>query len=242
MHTNCVIQVFKLRSLDMDIREITSPSRLPLTAALTSLVAVLAFATVLTRPWSAPRYKTIPGPRGWPIVGSAFQLDKYPQRSLRKWHKQYGEIYAVKLFAFKWVFLNSPEAVKAILDKQSASTSDRIRFPVATEAICKGLRLVLMPYGPLWRRLRGKVHQVLTPRMSNTFRPMQEFESKQALYDILTNNRDGELFREHIRRYVSSVMMTFIYGQRVPVPVSSFSPKGGAFHNFTWAAVITRVF
>lgn len=175
-------------------------------------------------------------------MGSAFQLDKYPQRSLRKWHKQYGEIYAVKLFAFKWVFLNSPEAVKAILDKQSASTSDRIRFPVATEAICKGLRLVLMPYGPLWRRLRGKVHQVLTPRMSNTFRPMQEFESKQALYDILTNNRDGELFREHIRRYVSSVMMTFIYGQRVPVPVSSFSPKGGAFHNFTWAAVITRVF
>lgn len=54
---------------------------------------------------------------------------------------------------------------------------------------------------------------------------MQEFESKQALYDILTNNHDGELFREHIRRYVSSVMMTFIYGQRVPVPVSSFSQK-----------------
>lgn len=157
-------------------------------------------------------------------MGSALHLDKYPQRNLRKWHKEYGEIYAVKLFAFRWVFLNSPEAVKAILDKQSASTSDRISFPVSTEAICKGLRLVLMPYGPLWRRLRGKVHQVLTPRMSNTFRPMQEFESKQALYDIMTNNRDEELFREHIRRYVSSVMMTFIYGQRVPEPVSPFSP------------------
>ncbi|KAL2289921.1 hypothetical protein FJTKL_01200 [Diaporthe vaccinii] len=177
-----------------------------------------AFTAVFVRPWSAPRYKTIPGPRGWPIVGSPCHLDKYPQRRLRKWHKQYGEIYAVKLFAFKWVFLNSPEAVEAILDKQSASTSDRVPFPVSTQAICKGLRLALMPYGPLWRRLRSQVHQVLTPRMSISFRPIQEFESKQALYDILTNNHDGELFREHIRRYVSSVMMTFIHGQRVPVP------------------------
>lgn len=213
----------------MNIREITCHFPLSPTVVLTTLVAVLAFTVVFVRPWSAPRYKSVPGPRGWPIVGSAVHLNKYPQRSLRKWHKQYGEIYVVKLFAFKWVFLNSPEAVKAILDKQSASTSDRVPFPVATEAICKGLRLVLMPYGPLWRRLRRKVHQVLTPRMSNTFRPMQEFESKQALYDILTNNRDGELFREHIRRYVSSVMMTFIYGQRVPAPVSSPCRKGPSF-------------
>lgn len=158
-------------------------------------------------------------------MGSAFHLGRHPQRSLRRWHKQYGEIYAVKLFAFNWVFLNSPGAVRVALDKQSASKSDRVPFPVATEAICEGLRLVLMPYGPLWRRLRAKVHQVLTPRMSSTFRPMQEFESKQALYRILTNNRDGELFREHIRRYVSSVMMTFIYGKRVPVLVSHLNPK-----------------
>lgn len=191
----------------------------PLTPALAA-VAVLAIMAFLVRPRSTFRYKTIPGPRGWPIIGSALLLDRYPQRNLKKWHKQYGEIYKVKLFAFEWVFLNSPEAVKAILDKQSASTSDRVPFPVATEAICKGLRLVLMRYGPLWRKLRAKVHQVLTPKMSNTFRPVQEFEAKQAVYDILTNNRNNELFREHIRRYVSSVMMTFIYGQRVPKPVS----------------------
>lgn len=209
----------------MNFHKFTSQLPLSPTVALTTLVAVLACTAVFVRPWSAPRLKTIPGPRGWPIVGSALHLDKYPQRDLRRWHKQYGEIYAVKLFAFRWVFLNSPEAVKAILDKQSASTSDRVPFPVSTEAICKGLRLVLMPYGPLWRRLRGKVHHVLTRRMSNTFRPMQELESKQALYEILTNNRDGQLFREHIRRYVSSVMMTFIYGQRVPAPVSFFSQK-----------------
>ena len=77
-----------------------------------------------------------------------------------------------------------------------------------------------MRYGPLWRKLRAKVHHVLTPKMSNTFRPLQEFEAKKALYDILTNNRNNELFREHIRRYGSSVMMTFIYGQRVETPVS----------------------
>lgn len=220
---------FFYESRKMDMRGMTSEFPASPTAALTILVAVLTLTAVSVRSWSAPRYKTLPGPRGWPIVGSALSLDKYPQRSLRRWHKQYGEIYTVQLFAFKWVFLNSPEAVKAILDKQSASTSDRINFPISTEAICKGLRLVLMPYGPLWRRLRSKVHQVLTPRMSNKFRPMQEFESKQALYDILTNNRNEELFREHIRRYVSSVMMTFIYGQRVPVPVSSCSSKPQLF-------------
>lgn len=195
---------------------------LPVTPAVV-LVVVLGLTTLLARPWSKTRFKSIPGPRGWPIVGSALLLDRYPQRSLKRWHKDYGEIYKVKLFAFEWIFLNSPEAVKAVLDKQSASTSDRMPFPVSTEAICKGLRLVLMRYGPLWRRLRAKVHQVLTPKMSNSFRPVQEFEAKQALYDILTNNRNNELFREHIRRYVSSVMMTFIYGQRVRAPVSPHS-------------------
>lgn len=209
----------------MDIREILSRLAPSPTVALATLAAAIALAAALARPRPSARYKTIPGPRGWPIVGSAFSLDQHPQRSLRRWHEQYGEIYAVRLFAFNWVFLNSPGAVRAVLDKQSASTSDRVPFPVATEAICKGLRLVLMPYGPLWRRLRAKVHQVLTPRMSSTFRPVQEFESKQALYDILTNNHDGELFREHIRRYVSSVMMTFIYGKRVPVPVSYLNSK-----------------
>jgi hypothetical protein len=61
-----------------------------------------------------------------------------------------------------------------------------------------------MPYSPYWRKLRAIVHKLLTPKSSNTFMPSQEFEAKQLLWDILTDNENQENFYMHIRRYTTS--------------------------------------
>src|SRR5579859_218434 len=57
-----------------------------------------------------------------------------------------------------------------------------------------------MPYNEHWRRLRTIVHQLLTPKMSATFKPSQLFESKQLTYDILHHNEDLTSFYQHCRR------------------------------------------
>lgn len=88
-----------------------------------------------------------------------------------------------------------------------------------------------MDYGEKWRTLRGIIHGLLTPKASGLFKPSQEFESKQVLWDIyssVNNTKGGEKGREeremsfynHVRRHSASVMLTMIYGTRVPKWVS----------------------
>ncbi len=162
-----------------------------------------------------------PGPKGIPLVGNTFQLQSQPQRQFEQWAREYGELFQIQLGWENWVFLNTPAAVKDILDKQSAITSGRAPAPVLTDLVSGGMRFLLMGYTPTWRKLRTIVHKLLTPRVSETFRPSQEFEAKQLIFDLHTRNDDQGSFYSHVRRYTTSVVMTSTYGRRVPEWVSS---------------------
>jgi cytochrome P450 len=109
----------------------------------------------------------------------------------------------------------SAAAVKEIMDKQSAATSSRPPMPVLSDLISGGMRTIVMQYTPAWRTARSVVHKLLTPKVSDTFKPSQEFEAKQLLWDYLTANKEGGEFYKHTRRYTTSVVMTSTYGKRV---------------------------
>ena len=157
-----------------------------------------------------------PGPKGLPLVGNTLQLGPQPQKILKEWADKYGEIMQVQIGWENRVYLNSPAAVKEIIDKQSAVTSSRPPMPVGNDIISGGMRFLLMGYTPTWRKLRAIVHKLLTPKVSDLYRPSQEFESKQLLFDLLTENENQEDFYMHIRRYSTSVVLTSTYGRRVP--------------------------
>ncbi|KPM40123.1 hypothetical protein AK830_g6429 [Neonectria ditissima] len=144
-------------------------------------------------------------------------MGRTPHRKLQSWAAEYGELFQVRLGWENWVYVNSPEAVREIFDKQSAKTSGRIPMPVASELLSGENRLLLLTYGPKWRKLRTIIHKLLTPKASDTYRPSQEFEAKQLVYDIATNNEDQQSFYMHVRRYTTSVVLTSTYGRRVPV-------------------------
>lgn len=154
-------------------------------------------------------------------VGNTLQLGPQPQKQLTKWADQYGELMQVQIGWENWVFLNSPQAVKDILDKQSAITSGRAPMPVGSDLISGGMRFLLMDYTPTWRKLRTIVHKLLTPKVSSTFMPSQLFEAKQLVHDLLTDNRNQEDFYMHVRRYTTSVVLTSTYGRRVQKWVST---------------------
>ena len=165
-------------------------------------------------------YQPVPGPKGLPIIGNVHQLSPQPQKQIIQWAREYGEIYRIRLGFSDWYMLCSPQAVKDIMDRQSAITSSRPPQPVAQGALSKDLRFLFMSYGPEWRKLRAITHKLLTPKVSDTFQPSQDFEAKQLLHDILTDNKDNRGFYMHVRRYTTSVIMTSTYGRRVPQWVS----------------------
>lgn len=81
------------------------------------------------------------------------------------------------------------------------------------------MRFLFMEYGPEWRKLRGISHKLLTPAVSATFKPSQEFEAKMLLEEILKGADPGkgnEVSYKAIRRYTVSVIMTSTYGRRIP--------------------------
>ena len=183
-------------------------------------VAALFFSAVYlvssSRRRASEGRSTVPGPPGLPFIGNAHQLTRFPNQTYMRWAKDYGEIYKIRLGWYDWYMLNTPEAVKEVMDRHSNVTSSRVPMPVVSDALSGGMRFLLMPYGKDWRQLRSVAHRLLTPKMSDTFQPSQEFEAKQLLYEMLTDNKSQREFYMHIRRYTVSVIMTSTYGKRVP--------------------------
>ncbi|KAF2270527.1 cytochrome P450 [Lojkania enalia] len=165
-------------------------------------------------------YIAAPGPQALPIIGNAHQLTTQPHRQILQWAREYGEVYKIRLGWNDWYMLCSPGAVKEIMDRQSAHTSSRPPSPVASDALSGGMRFLFMPYGPEWRKLRSISHKLLTPNVSATFKPSQEWEAKMLLEEVLkgcaASKAGDEGAYKAVRRYTVSVIMTSTYGRRIP--------------------------
>jgi cytochrome P450 len=180
---------------------------------LFTLLGVLGYWWITALPLA---FRAIPGPPGLPVLGNTLQMGNRPHRKLQKWAQQYGELFRVKLGTQNWVFVGGPDAVREIFDKQSAITSGRAPMPVASDILSGGNRLLFLTYGPKWRKLRTIVHKLLTPKASSLYKPSQEFEAKQLIHDLATDNGDQKHFYNHVRRYTTSVVLTSTYGLRAP--------------------------
>lgn len=75
--------------------------------------------------------------------------------------------------------------------------------------------MLTMPYGPKWRAFRTIVHQLLSPKLTLTFVPTQEFETRQLMYELAHNNNKEREFYNHVRRLSFSIIMTSTYGHRI---------------------------
>jgi cytochrome P450 len=160
-----------------------------------------------------------PGPAGLPVLGNAHQLGSQPHQQITTWAREYGELYKIRLGWNDWYMICLPEACKETLDKQSAYTSSRAPQPVASDALSGGMRFLFMQYGPEWRKLRAISHKLLTPNVSATFKPSQEYETKMLLEKVLKGADEqvgNDVSYMAIRRYTVSVITTSTYGWRVP--------------------------
>lgn len=63
----------------------------------------------------------------------------------------------------------------------------------------------------MWRVTRKVVHNSLSIKATRTYISYQDLESKQLLVDLIDQPK---LFREHIRRYTSSLVTQIVFGFR----------------------------
>ncbi|OCL13591.1 cytochrome P450 [Glonium stellatum] len=175
------------------------------------LIGVYKFLTYDSRLGHLPS-----GPTGLPFIGNLLAFadsNKVPDIT-REWAEKYGEISYAKIGGTHFVFLNTPVVVKELMDKRGSKYSDRPYMPMAFDAVSNRRRQFFMPYGESWRSVRRISHAALNLKTSSSYTPVQDFESKQVLYELLHAKNDED-FYDINRRYSSSLIMFITYDRRV---------------------------
>lgn len=80
------------------------------------------------------------------------------------------------------------------------------------EIMSKNSRIVLMPYGEQWRVVRKIMHNILSARQKDIFKPFQDVESKHLCWDYL---HTPEKWWVSNGRFANSVIMSVVFGRRV---------------------------
>ena len=86
---------------------------LPSTWTIIAAILMLWMYLWFKRPHNFP-----PGPRGVPILGVFPFLGKYPERTIQKWSKTYGPVFAVRFGPKDMVMLNDYESIYQVIPSE----------------------------------------------------------------------------------------------------------------------------
>ncbi|KAH7886508.1 cytochrome P450 [Phlebopus sp. FC_14] len=190
-------------------------------------VSVLAFAAT----WTAISYAggrrqngLPPGPPTYPIVGNLLNFPrKHPHIQFSTWARTYGDIFSLKIMHITIIVLNSPTAVRELIDKRGVLTANRPQSLIA-DMITNGLNLGAARYpDKVWKTLRRAAVAMLSGNDVEKSKLIQRAEASQLLLDIV---RNPENFYEDISRLTTSSFLAIIYGHRAP---RSSSPEARLF-------------
>lgn len=155
-------------------------------------------------------------PTGPPTVPLLGNLNIFPKEDaylkFTKWARIYGGIYSLKMGPGTAIVITDPTIVKDLMDKRSQSTADRPSSHIA-DRITGGMHMGVARYTQDWRMLRRVAHEILTPNACAQHLPIQRAESSQLLHDFLVEPKG---FFAHLRRNSFSVMLSVLFGKRVP--------------------------
>ncbi|EXJ76279.1 uncharacterized protein A1O5_00787 [Cladophialophora psammophila CBS 110553] len=148
----------------------------------------------------------------YPLVGNLLQMPlKNFHLEFQKWANQYGPIMSLKLGGQDMILLNSPEAVRDLIEKRSNIYSARPDLYV--REFGDNLNIVLRDNDEVWRRQRKMYHVRLNVKTANNYLPYQIFDSIQLMHDMAEHPSN---WVGNLQRYTASIASTVLYGWRTP--------------------------
>jgi len=108
------------------------------------VVTAVVLGILLLLKLLAGKHKNLPpGPRGFPIIGSAHLLGKHPHQDLAKLAETYGPVMSLWMGAKLTVVASSPAAAEEILRTQGPNFSSRSKTQFAEILLPGGMILCL---------------------------------------------------------------------------------------------------
>lgn len=119
--------------------------------------------------------------------------------------KKYGDMFSLKIGPGTVIILSDRRIIKQVLDKGSATSSNRPQTTVA-QMITGGHHLLTMDGSPKWRSFRKLVHQEVMERRCNEVHiAVQNAEAIELLHDLVVF---PDQHMSHPKRYSNSVIMS----------------------------------
>lgn len=81
---------------------------------------------------------------------------------------------------------------------------------MASDLVSRGNRMLIMPYGELWRRERKIMHQILNSSQLKNFEHFQDNESALLMSDYLRGPQEWHIAHG---RFANSIIMSFLFGK-----------------------------
>ncbi|KAJ5376467.1 hypothetical protein N7509_013353 [Penicillium cosmopolitanum] len=150
----------------------------------------------------------LPLPPGPSLLPSSIP-DRDIWRTFQQWHARYGPIISLKVGALTVIILGDRQTAHALLDKRGSIYSDRPKSIFVDKYFDRGFFPVLAPANDYWRLHRRLHTALLTTKASETYRDIQELESKQLLFEMLSSHD----YKRTFHRFAASAMFTLVYGK-----------------------------
>ncbi|KAJ6534454.1 cytochrome P450 [Mycena vulgaris] len=174
------------------------------------VLAGLIIVGMALLPGTLRRYSDLPpGPRGHWLLGNTIPA-AFSYRKFEEWTQEFGSIFTLRQGTKVIIVVGRVDAALDILDKQSSRLSDRPPSISAGDTLSGGMRILFVPNGNRFRKMRRALHAYLQPKVLDSYYPVLQREARRHILDIID---DPVHHMEHARRYSASVVLTTTYGK-----------------------------
>lgn len=153
----------------------------------------------------------LPGPRGWPIIGSARDVPLTDAHlKLTLWAKQYGDIYSFRYWFRQIVVVTDPTLAKELFVSRSKKYSARPSFGVSDFICSRNDVLLLDDTDPRYTQTKAILLRFL--RHNSAFQErLMENEASRLMFQFWQNPTE---FGMHTRQWSTRIVMRTIWGIR----------------------------
>ncbi|KAK1989173.1 cytochrome P450 [Colletotrichum cereale] len=182
-----------------------------LVLAMSTLLLLLGARIILTCGKRGANYP--PGPPTKPFLGNALDVpNDYLQYKFSEWARKYGDAVSLKVFNQTIISINSPSLMHELLEKRSLSSSNRPKNTL-TEIITPGdLNMGTAHLADdTWKAMRRAAQNMLSSKNLKHMEHVQHAEATQMVQDLIV---DPDGWMPHAKRYVTSFLLSVVYGFR----------------------------
>ncbi|KAF2709758.1 cytochrome P450 [Pleomassaria siparia CBS 279.74] len=180
-------------------------------ASILGLFALYKRFTISNRHRTPDGLKTLPGPKGYPILGSVPDVpEKNSFIKFADWGKEYGPIYQVNLAGSNHVWISSDQISKDLLAKKGAIYSDRPHIPaLLSDNRTSSQYLPLLSKNDGWARQRKFASTIMRESEKANFHRYPELEAKRMLVELLD---EPNRYNHALESFISRVTCRLAWG------------------------------